>query len=661
MPEVALLVVPFAVLYRPSIALGLLQSCLREAGIEARVYYTNLWYADEESIGRYEICDTTNADELVGEWVFSAAAFPGIEVDSEEYYKQVTQISSGRYPRMGETLTGMRNRAGQYIDRAARRVLADGPRIVGCSSTFQQHCASLAILRRIRELDPSVVTVMGGANCEGPMGEVTHREFPWVDFVVSGEADLLFPMLCRRILDSGSGVDVSDLAGVLGPADRGPTLPERSALIRAVVKDMDSLPTPDFDDYFAALKDSKVREKLRPGLIIETSRGCWWGQKNHCTFCGLNGGGMTFRSKSPDRALQEFENLASRYGLNDFSTADNIIEMGYLETVLPKLEADPRPYNLFYETKSNLKRSQVQKMVAAGVHWLQPGIESLHDEVLRLMNKGVTALINVQLLKWTREVGIRVTWNFLWDFPGEKQEWYAEMASWLPLVVHLQPPSYTARIRYDRFSPYHTRPEQYGVVIAPGRFYRYVYPLPEESLNDLAYFFQDAPGTVRNELNGSDAGYVAFHQEVHKWREGFWTGDGPPILSAVDEEGRIQIVDTRPCATQPRHTLEGLARAVYLAAEQARAPRGLVETLAAQGHSVSWDEVGPVVAHLQSHKLLLELGGKVLALAVWGAIPKLPPHTEFPGGATMAKRDLYDALSGNLDRRELAMECAWDD
>jgi hypothetical protein len=85
----------------------------------------------------------------------------------------------------------LRAEAEDFVDSAAARVLAHKPRIVGCTSTFQQHVASLALLRRIRELDPSVISMMSGENCETQMGRATHRAFPWGDYVVSGEADQL--------------------------------------------------------------------------------------------------------------------------------------------------------------------------------------------------------------------------------------------------------------------------------------------------------------------------------------------------------------------------------------------------------------------------------------------------------------------------------------
>jgi hypothetical protein len=48
---------------------------------------------------------------------------------------------------------------------------------------------------------------------------------------------------------------------------------------------------------------SEIGERIEPGLLIETSRGCWCGAVSHCTFCGLNGEGMAYRRKSPQRVI----------------------------------------------------------------------------------------------------------------------------------------------------------------------------------------------------------------------------------------------------------------------------------------------------------------------------------------------------------------------
>src|SRR5205823_3286143 len=191
----------------------------------------------------------------------------------------------------------VRKQCNAYIDRLADNIVAHGPRIVGCSSVFQQHCASLALLKRIRELSPQTVLLMGGANCEGEMGVETLRAFSWVDCVVSGEADEIFADLCRVLLAHGRTVDPSALPyGAISQAHlRNPlsVVSENGAQPpRLEVHDMDALPVPDYDHYFATLRASTLSHLIQPGLLVESSRGCWWGEKSHCTFCGLNGTGM---------------------------------------------------------------------------------------------------------------------------------------------------------------------------------------------------------------------------------------------------------------------------------------------------------------------------------------------------------------------------------
>ncbi len=415
MTDVCLVLMPYASVERPSIALGLLKACLQQSAIQTTVLYPNIWFAQEIGLDVYAALSDILVMDFLGEWTFSGAAFPDFQPDHLEYLRLVTQSEACRcLPGLNpnELLWEVREKATLFIERVAQSILDLEPRIVGCSSTFQQHCASLALLRRIRELNPEAITFMGGANCEAEMGVTTHREFPWVDFIVSGEGDDLLPDFCCKLLDYGRDVNPTKLPyGVIAPAHRYSNTVGIKAP-RASTQDLDRIPTPDYDDYFETLRTSQIAPYIKPGLLVETARGCWWGQKHHCTFCGLNGSGMSFRSKSPTRVIEEIAELSQRYGLQKIEVVDNILDMDYMNTVLPALAAQEEPYTIFYETKANLRREHLQQLAEAGVRWIQPGIENMHDGALKLINKGTTAWVNVQLLKWAREFGINVAWNF---------------------------------------------------------------------------------------------------------------------------------------------------------------------------------------------------------------------------------------------------------
>ena len=94
---------------------------------------------------------------------------------------------------------------------------------------------------------------------------------------------------------------------------------------------------------------------------------------------------------------------------------------------------------------------------------LQPGIESLDNQLLKLIKKGTTAIINVRFLKWAHHYGISVVWNLLHGIPGERAEDYENQLSILRLITHLPPPSSLPCIAVMRFSPYHFDAEAFGM------------------------------------------------------------------------------------------------------------------------------------------------------------------------------------------------------
>ena len=678
MPTIVLAQGPYVAVQRPSIALSVLKAALSQVGIDSTVVYPNIWWAEEIGLGTYEVVASTQNDDLLGEWIFAGAAFPDFHTDEQAYFDllnlDVSQVLWGSREKIYEALRTSRRKAPPFVDRVARRIVEMNPRVVGMTSMFAQNNAALAILRRIREMAPDVITVMGGANCEMPMGGVLLRNFPWIDFVMSGEADLSWGMFAQALIEHGRDVPVEKYpVGMMGPAHRsGRPLPGADGgPTRFSTHLLDKVPAPDFDDYFRTLEGSPIGAYIHPGLLIETSRGCWWGEKHHCTFCGLNGAGMGFRSRSAERAVEEFDHLSTRYGVSDFLVADNIIATPHYQTLLPRLAEAPQSFNLFYETKSNVRREQMKALQEAGVSWIQPGFESLSDPVLALIDKGTTAATNVQTMKWAREMGMRLSWNILSGFPGEEDEWYAEMAEWVPNIVHLQPPQGVLKFRYDRFSAYQLRAEEFGVHLQPNRRYAFCYPLSPDDLRDVAYFFEDPRDLPPTPAAGEDdielrrqslvAAGVSSYQEyyrllmasatrrgargqegegrrrladyVEEWLRIFWR-EVRPILSMTDHGDRISFFDTRPVASSRRHEVSGLARRVYLACDQAQSKTGLLSALKSDDGEASptWDDVAPIVADLCERRLMLHLSGKYLAIAVAGELPPIPQAYRFPGG-----------------------------
>jgi magnesium-protoporphyrin IX monomethyl ester (oxidative) cyclase len=639
---------PFAPLERPSIGLGLLKAALSEAKISSRVVYANLQFAEIVGYHSYRWVEGTATEYLLGDWIFSGAAFPEFEPDHEDYLDLILRQWPALVPRQPasndelvvqkELLHTVRAKAMSFVDKLARSIFESGPTVVGCSSTFLQSCASLALLRRIREFNPDTVTLMGGANCEGEMGLEIRRAFPWIDLVVSGEGDEIIAELCQVLLANGRLCDSRGYPpGVIATGDDSSDTRRRARhTFRNSVQNLDHLPSPNYDEYFAELEASTIRQYIKPGLLLEASRGCWWGQRSQCTFCGLNGLEMEYRDKSASRVRQEISDLTQRYELKRFGLVDNVLSTTHVQNLLPMLEGDA--YSGFCEVRSNLGREDIRTLAAAGFRSIQPGVESLHDSALKLMRKGTSALKNIEVLKWASEFGVRAYWNIICGLPGEDDRWYTALSAWLPAIYHLQPPMTIVSVRFDRFSVYHQAAEAYGLKLVPYRTYRFVYPLAEESLDRFAYFFEDANDTSNfNIWSLHKPGQQTLRQQVNRWKAVF-NGEPPPILCRHDQGqgAAIEITDTRPCATDSQFVLRGLAARVYRLCEVVRPVESLQRELYSQvGSSPSSSEVESVVEELKGRQVVLQQNGKLLGLAVPQPMAPMPPLWEFPFGFAM--------------------------
>lgn len=640
--DVVLISMPFGPLPTPSIGLGLLKASLTSRGISSKTLYFSLRFAEQIGARLYALAAHSTATEtLVGEWIFASALFGADALDAEGYVRNVLSpppaVNASRPPggqpdqagRVRE-LVAARDKVEGFLDECLEQVLALRPRIVGFTSVFLQHVASLALAKRLKARAPGIVILFGGANCEGIMGAEVIRQFPFVDAVVSGEGDLVFAPLVERIL---AGVDSAGLQGVFTQQDGVRLFAPGCHPHAPSVSDMDALPVPDYDEFFEQWAASPLDGSYKTTIQFETSRGCWWGQRHHCTFCGLNGASMSYRSKSAERALGELLQLTDRHPGHAVSVVDNILDLQYFKDFVPALAARKLDLQLFYEVKANLKKEQVRLLRDAGIRVIQPGIESFSDRVLDIMKKGERGLHNIQLLKWCKELGVEPVWNLLWGFPGEPPEDYRRMADLLPMLTHLAPPVSAMPLRLDRFSPNFEQSAALGFVdVEPIAAYGYIYPFPRDTVANLAYYF-----TYHYRVPQDVGGYTrAVEDEVHEWR----VACGDADLFSVDLGTVLMICDLRPAYGDHVTSLTGLQRTLYAACDGTRSLNSLRQLAAESEGPASGPEVEAVLEPLLARGLMVRDRTSYLSLAV-------PVGDYAPPAASLAR---FHAMLGQRGR-----------
>ncbi len=586
--DIAFVNMPFGGQNRPSIALTQLTAVVADTfgdRVQASIHHANhafcAWIG-EELYSQVALGDYYTVG--LGDWLFREAAFPELEPNHERYFRRYFP-GRGRQElrdRILEVKSAVVERCEILIDEynLAERDL------VGFTTMFSQTVPSIALARMIRQWNPEVRIVIGGANCEGSMGRVLVEKFDVFDAVFSGPALVSFPDYIRHFVD-GTGRGPDEIAGVFTRKNRtgvdgacgGELLSVRTGTSPPEVAPFGAdlpidRPIPlDYDSFLDSFDRHLGGSTTKPRLFFETARGCWWGERTQCTFSGLNGSTMDFRSKSAEVAVEEINRLLHQYAdrCQDFRCVDNIIATSYFTEVLPHLDV-PDGVSLYYEVKANLSDAEVKQLADASVLRIQPGVEALSTPVLRLMRKGSNSFTNVRFLKSCERWGVEPAWNLLIGFPGEDPAVYDFYLERLPRLYHLPPPTGAFPLRFDRFSPYFDEADEFGLRLQPYDFYRLTFPLLKDDLFDLAYFFAD---------QNFDAPYLTnfvghmepLQQQVTAWQKAWATGSAPS-LRLVEVNGSPAILDSRDRDEKVTLTTDSTV-AVLTELERPRSRRGL--------------------------------------------------------------------------------------
>ncbi|MEM7583895.1 MAG: RiPP maturation radical SAM C-methyltransferase [Acidobacteriota bacterium] len=613
MYNISLVNMPFANLNLPSIALTQLRSVVEERfgdRVRVRVLYLNHDLAGFMGLDLYKRMSGELYSSGLGDWLFRAIAFPGEPDNTHAYFSRYFPQQTPDVAAMKGKVFAKRAGLERFLGRLVKKYKLADEDLVGFTSMFTQNIACFAMARLIKTRNPGAVTVLGGANCEAAMGREIAKHTDMIDYVFSGPSLVSFPSLVAHQLDGAEeeprirGVftrENSDAEHLRGSGVIGEELP-----IEVPVR-------LDYDSFLADVERHFPDGKVEPYIPFETSRGCWWGERSHCTFCGLNGGAMAYRSMPSEQAVELFQDLFDRYGgrTTRFESVDNILPREYLKEVLPRLDP-PDDAALFYEVKADLKAHEMEILARAKVTAIQPGIESLATSTLKLMGKGTTSFQNLAFLKNCLRFGIQPVWNLLIGFPGEREDVYKKYLEDLPLLVHLQPPSGAYPVRFDRFSPYFTRAEQYGLDLSPYDFYRIIYPFPEESFQHIAYFFEDRNYNSKY-LQEMVAWQDQLNTAVRRWQGRYSAEDGRQraALRFLPRGEGAAVQDTRS-GESVEHELEPLELQVLRFVDL----KGWnVKSIARHLHEEA-SSVEAALARLRERQLLFEENGRHMSLVL---------------------------------------------
>lgn len=554
----------FADIAIPSIALTQLKAITEtvlEDKVKVDIHYLNHDLASflTPEIYRFISNGGGSNNSGLGDWYFRQEAFPQMPDNTEKYFARYGHLVGVDFLRNhGGFLQERREKLGHFLDRLIDDYGLADVDVVGFTSLFMQNVASIAMARKLKERRNDIVIVMGGANCETPMGEDLVQNVDVVDYLFSGTSLISFPKLISCLV-SGALTDAEYINGVFTKKN---CMNKVKGAAKVLVTDggetvtlgpigdelsINTCVELNYDSFLESFERNFSNANIKPYLLFETSRGCWWGAKAHCTFCGLNGGGMAYRAMESTYAIEMLQGLFKRYypRIKHFSCVDNIIPKEYVQEVFAKLEKE-KDITMFYEVKADITGEEMKILSEAGVVEMQPGIEALATSTLKLMKKGTTSFNNIRFLQHAVTYSVLPYWNLLIGFPGEAEEVYSKYYSDIPLLHHLPPPSGAFPVRFDRYSPYFTEAAKYNLDLQPLDYYALIYPYPKEVLHEIAYYFSDQNFDA-DYINITSRWLNRLVQRVEAWNERWrnFDQDSFPKLYQYEEDGHDFVFDSR--------------------------------------------------------------------------------------------------------------------
>ncbi|NTV42603.1 MAG: RiPP maturation radical SAM protein 1, partial [Syntrophobacteraceae bacterium] len=604
----ALVSTPWPLYNHPSIQLGTLKAFLGHRHPDLKVDAHHFFLKAARAVG-YQTYQAVSERIWPAECLFAAMLFPErLEAIEGLYHRETAsrpELKGGDFRKIVSTLRDVSEDFIHGTDWGSYG-------LAGFSVCLCQLTSSLYCLRRIKERHPDLLVVVGGSGLGGNPGPGFFKAFPEVDFLILGEGELPLARLVHELKGNRPKAALPSIAGVVtGESAARQTMPSASQL-----EHLKGLPPPDYDDYFQLLSALGEDSAFFPTLPAEMSRGCWWrrtdpaGTGKGCAFCNLNLQWDGYRSKDPSQIATEIDFLTDRHKALSIAFTDNVLPVEGAREVFEGLARLEKDLRMFGEIRASTTAPMLQLMRSAGFHEVQVGIEALGTRLLRKMNKGSSAIENLEVMKNCEEAGLVNMSNLILEFPGSDEEDVEETLRTLEFARVFRP------LRGVVFwlgmgSPMFEAPHRFGLR-ATFNHPSHGVLFPAEIAGSMRFMIQGYRGDIVRQRHL----WKPVRKKLHEWREAYGHHGGrcspDPPLSFRDGRTFLMIHERNHGEPECNHRLLGASREIYLLCRKTRS----IGEILAHFPNMPEDRVLQFLRMMVEKKLMFEERGKFLSLAV---------------------------------------------
>jgi len=324
-------------------------------------------------------------------------------------------------------------------EQVRARIAELAPDVVGCTAITPAIYKAERVLQIAKEVDPAVVTVLGGIHGTFMYPQVL-AEAPWIDAVVRGEGEQVFLNLVRAV-DAArhAGGPPRPWESVRGIAHRAPDGTIVATPAEPPIADLDRIAP----DWGILEWDRYVYIPMGKRLAIPSSaRGCPF----TCSFCSQWKFWRDYRVRDPIKVVDEIETLVRQHGVGFFILADEEPTIHRKKFIAFCEELIRRDLGVLWGINTRvtdiLRDEKLLPMFRkAGLIHVSLGTEAAAQLKLDRFNKETTIAQNKKAIRLLKQAGIVAEAQFIVGLENETAEtleetyrmamdWKPDMANW---------------------------------------------------------------------------------------------------------------------------------------------------------------------------------------------------------------------------------------
>lgn len=603
MRPLMLIAAPWALFNRPSIQVASLKAFVQQCFPQLPVQAAHLHLETATHLG-YRLYQKVSEKSWVAEAVAASLLYPENGREIEELF---LRESAGSRELRDVGLAGLASGLDTVVDRFLDSVPWSRFGLIGFSVSLCQTTSSLLLISRLKARHPSLPVVVGGSTFAGEHSETLSKLFPGINHLVRGEGENALAELVAHYCQK----EVAQATPKFSPS--------------VAIVDLDTLPVPDFGEYFHFLKTLPESRRFFPVLPLEMSRGCRWqarydhqgGSENSargaCAFCNLNLQWQGYRHKTASKVAEEIRLLTKRHQVLSLAFMDNLLPPKEGDKLMRILGGDGKDLQIFAEIRADTRADRLHTMYRAGVRSLQVGIEALSTTLLEKMGKGTSVMDNIEMMRHCEALAIPHGGNLLLRFPGSDEDDVAQTLANLRRVWMFRPLQ-AVHFWLGLHSPVHDHPTTYGIT-PTGNHRHWKTLLGKRLAGQLQLLIQGYRGQQRNQqrLWAPVATALKTWQQSYTALSGAGSGrNRSPLLGYQDGGDFLILIERKMSGNHLTHRLPSTSRRIYLYCRTSCSRAQLQTAFAA----IPADRLDGFLAMMVDKGLMFEENKRYLSLAV---------------------------------------------